>query len=103
MQYWNLSGVKVTKNVRILLHASLQHDVVTYSQRLNASLILLTLKETTRTSSLRRQRFATPGKARPGALKNLDRAVATQDMQEQDALDDPPGGSSNASCSCSVQ
>ena len=31
MQYWNLSGVKVTKNVRILLHASLQHDVVTYS------------------------------------------------------------------------
>ena len=42
MQCWNLSGAKVTKNARILLHASLQHDVVSYSQLLNAPLVLST-------------------------------------------------------------
>jgi len=40
---WNkLSGSKTTKNARILLHASLNHDVVTASQLLNASMILST-------------------------------------------------------------
>jgi len=43
MQCWNnLSKAKITKNARILLHASLNHDVVTASQLLNASMILST-------------------------------------------------------------
>ena len=61
-------------------------------------------KETTLASSLRRRRCAIPyrAKARPGTAKNLDRAAATQEMQEQDAVDDPPAECDTIVMTCTV-
>ena len=72
---------------------------VTFQERANTGALkarvqahFTVFKETTLTSSLRRRRCAIPYRAKtcPGALKRLDRAAAAQEMQEQDAVDDPP-------------
>ena len=72
---------------------------VTFQERANTGALkvrvqaqFMAFQETTLSSSLRRWKCAIQyrAKAQYGALKKLDRTVDAQEMQMQDAVDDPP-------------